>query len=67
MREFSSPLSQEEYVRSLIRCNEKLVANAKRSRDMAGDADDPESQDLMVERITLHEKTIWMLKSFLKG
>jgi starvation-inducible DNA-binding protein len=67
MREFVSPLSQEEYVRSLIRCNEKLVANAKRARDVAGQADDPESQDLMVERITLHEKTIWMLKSFLKG
>jgi len=67
MREFVSPLSQEDYVRSLIRCNEKLVANAKRARDLAGQADDPESQDLMVERITLHEKTIWMLKSFLKS
>ena len=67
MREFVSPLSQEDYVRSLIRCNEKLVANAKRARDLAGQADDPESQDLMVERVSLHEKTIWMLKSFLKG
>jgi DNA-binding ferritin-like protein len=28
---------------------------------------EPGSQDLMIGRITLHQKTIWMLKSFLKG
>jgi DNA-binding ferritin-like protein len=28
---------------------------------------DPESQDLMIVRITLHQKTVWMLKSFLNG
>ena len=67
MREFSSPLSQEDYVRALIEANEKLVADAARARDLAGEANDPESQDLMIERITLHQKTIWMLKSYLKG
>jgi starvation-inducible DNA-binding protein len=67
MKEFSSPLSQEAYVRALITGNEKLVADAEQARDQAGAANDPESQDLMVERITLHQKTIWMLKSFLKG
>ena len=67
MREFRSPLSQEDYVRALIQANEKLVADAARARDLAGEANDPESQDLMIERITLHQKTIWMLKSFLKG
>ena len=30
-------------------------------------ASDAESQDLMIGRITLHQKTIWMLRSFLKG
>jgi len=29
-------------------------------------ANEPESQDLMIGRITLHQKTIWMLHSFLK-
>lgn len=66
MREFASPLPQEEYVRSLIAANEKLVADAAAARDVAGQVNDPESQDLMIERITLHQKTIWMLKSFLK-
>jgi starvation-inducible DNA-binding protein len=67
MKEFASPLPQEDYVRMLILANEKLVADATQARDLAGEANDPESQDLMIGRITLHQKTIWMLKSFLKG
>jgi starvation-inducible DNA-binding protein len=67
MKEFVSPLGQEDYVRALITANEKLVADAAQARDVAGGANDPESQDLMIGRITLHQKTIWMLKSFLKA
>jgi len=67
MKEFSSPLPQEDYVRLLLAANEKLVADAARARDVAGESNDPETQDLMISRITLHQKTIWMLKSFLKG
>ncbi|MEO6238586.1 MAG: DNA starvation/stationary phase protection protein [Vicinamibacterales bacterium] len=67
MTEFAAPLSQEDFVRALIAANDKLVADAARARDLAGAANDAESQDLMVGRITLHQKTIWMLKSFLKG
>ena len=67
MKEFSSPLSQESYVEGLIAANEKLVADAEQARDLAGEANDPESQDLMIGRITLHQKTIWMLRSFLKA
>jgi hypothetical protein len=50
-----------------IAANEKLVGDAARTRDVAGKANDAESQDLMIGRITLHQKTIWMLKSFLMG
>ena len=67
MKEFAAPLSQGEYVRSLIEANEKLVADAEAARDLAGEANDPESEDLMIGRITLHQKTTWMLRSFLKG
>lgn len=66
MKEFTSPLAQEDYVSKLVAANEKLVADAIQARDLAGEANDQESQDLMVTRITLHQKTIWMLKSFLK-
>ena len=67
MKEFAAPLSQEQYVVALIEANEKLIADASRARDLAGEKEDPESQDLMIGRITLHQKTVWMLKSFLRG
>jgi starvation-inducible DNA-binding protein len=67
MKEFVSPLAQEEYVRALIAANEKLLSDAARAREVAGEAGDAESQDLMIGRITLHQKTVWMLKSFLKA
>jgi starvation-inducible DNA-binding protein len=67
MKEFVSPLSQEDYVLALIAGNEKLVADASQARDLAGQMNDPESQDLLIERITLHQKTVWMLRSFLRN
>jgi starvation-inducible DNA-binding protein len=67
MKEFASPLSQEHYVQALVTAHGKLVSDAARARDIAGAANDAESQDLMIARITLHQKTIWMLKSFLKA
>ena len=66
MKEFSAPQPQGDYVRMLIEGNRKLVADAVAAREAAGEANDQETQDLMVERITLHQKTIWMLNSFLK-
>lgn len=67
MKEFAAPLSQDNYVRALIVANEKLLTDAVQARDLAGETNHPESQDLMVGRITPHQKTVWMLKSFLKG
>ncbi len=66
MKEFVSPLPQEEYVGALLAANEKLIKDAEIARDLAGEVNDPESQDLMIGRITLHQKTAWMLRSFLK-
>ncbi|WCJ59754.1 DNA starvation/stationary phase protection protein [Fontisphaera persica] len=67
MEEFAAPLAQEEYVRRLLQANQKLIADAEKARDLAGEANDMESQDLMIQRITLHQKTVWMLQSFLKS
>lgn len=67
MEEFAAPLAQEEYVRRLAAAHEKLIADAIRARDLAALAGDQESQDLMINRVTLHQKTLWMLRSFLKG
>lgn len=66
MKEFAAPLSQEDFVKQLITANQKLIDDAVKARDLAGDLADSESEDLMIGRITLHQKTVWMLKSFLK-
>ncbi|MES2594725.1 MAG: DNA starvation/stationary phase protection protein [Verrucomicrobiota bacterium] len=67
LEEFVSPLSQEDYVKKLIKANEKLLSDAVKCRDLAADTDDAETEDLMIKRVTLHQKTVWMLKSFLKN
>jgi starvation-inducible DNA-binding protein len=66
MKEFRAPQAQEDYVRLLVAANEKLLQDAAKARDLAGEVGDAESQDLMIGRITLHQKTVWMLRSFLK-
>ncbi|MCF7674978.1 MAG: DNA starvation/stationary phase protection protein [Akkermansiaceae bacterium] len=67
MKEFVSPLPQDGYVRALIVAHEKLIKDAAIARTIAGEMNDPETEDLMIGRTTLHQKTLWMLKSFLKG
>lgn len=66
LAEFAAPLNSEDYVRKLLAANEKLIGDAERARDLAGAVGDAESQDLMIGRVTVHQKTIWMLKSYLR-
>lgn len=67
MDEFSSPMPQKDYVAALIVAHEKVVDDATRARELAGEMNDLQSQDLMIKRLTFHQKTIWMLKSVLKS
>jgi starvation-inducible DNA-binding protein len=67
MEEFKSPMPQKDYVAALIVAHEKLVDDAVRCRDAAGATNDLQTQDLMIKRLEWHEKTLWMLKSYLKG
>ena len=52
-------------VEHLVQINEKVLTDLKRARDLAGEAEDSETEDLMIGRIQVHEKTVWMLKSYL--
>ncbi|MGJ8633467.1 MAG: Dps family protein [Luteolibacter sp.] len=56
----------KDFVASLIVDHEALVANTAATRDLAGESGDSETEDLCIERIQVHDKTIWMLKSWLK-
>ncbi len=66
MEEFRSPIPQKDYVAALIVGHEKVVDDATRTRDTAGLANDLQTQDLLIKRLEFHEKTLWMLKSYLK-
>lgn len=66
MDEFKAPMPQKDYVAALVVAHEKVVDDAARLRDNAGHQHDLETQDLMIKRLEWHQKTIWMLKSFLK-
>ena len=57
--------SADDMVAHLSKHNRKLVANLSKARDLAGKNGDNETEDLMITRIQIHEKHIWMLDSFL--
>ena len=64
--EIAEDASAQDMVRHLVSANNKLLADLRTARDRAGEAGDSETEDLMIGRIQIHEKTVWMLKSFLE-
>ena len=66
IEEIAEDASAQDMVQHLIKANEKLLADLKTARDHAGEAGDSELEDLMIARIQVHEKTVWMLKSYLE-
>ena len=63
--EIAEDASANEMVEHLVQANDKLLDDLKKARDLAGEAEDSETEDLMIARIQVHEKTLWMLRSFL--
>lgn len=66
IKEIAEDASAKDMVKHLVQANEKLVEDLKKARDVASEAGDSESEDLMIARLQVHEKTVWMLKSFLE-
>ena len=56
-----------DFVAGLIDGHETVVASGGAARAAAGKAEDLETQDLCIKRIQTHQKTLWMLKSYLKN
>ncbi len=65
IEEIAEDVPARQMVEHLIIANEKLVSSLVCSRDLAGEGGDSETEDLMIARIQIHQKTIWMLKSYL--
>lgn len=65
IKEIAEDASADEMVEHLASANEKLLSDLREARDCAAKAADSETEDMMIARIQTHEKTLWMLRSFL--
>ena len=58
--------NSKDFVSSVILGHEKVLEQAFKLRDLAGEKGDSETEDLVIARIQTHQKFIWMLQSYLK-
>lgn len=63
--EISGVPKAEEMVRHLVAANEAVVRTAREILPIAQDANDESTASLIADRMVIHEKTAWMLRSFL--
>ena len=54
-------------LKELMQDHETLIATARKALDVASEAGDEASADLMTQRLAAHEKFAWMLRSTLGG
>ncbi len=70
----SNPLNKEKdagdraqrMLNNLIKLNDAVILSCQISKTAAKNSLDDETENLMVERITAHQKALWMLKSSAK-
>ena len=55
----------QEMIRQLVQGQEAVVRTARSVLPVAGDADDEPTVDLLTQRMQIHEKNAWMLRSLL--
>lgn len=65
IKEIAEDSDARDMVQHLVAANEKLLVDLTGAKELAGEAGDSESEDLMIARIQVHEKTVWMLNSYL--
>jgi len=53
-------------VRQLVAGNEAVCRTGRKVLEIADDADDDPTEDLLTQRLQIHEKYAWMLRSLLQ-
>ena len=66
IKEASDVPKAEDMIRQLVEGQEAVVRTARRIFPVAEKAGDEATADLLTQRIQLHEKTAWMLRSLLE-
>ncbi len=57
----------EEMIHNLVVGNEAVITTAREIINLCEEAEDDVTADLMVERMQIHEKNAWMLRSMIAG
>ncbi|HBP21750.1 MAG TPA: DNA starvation/stationary phase protection protein [Planctomycetes bacterium] len=65
VKEETSVPKAQDMIRQLVADNEAVVRTAREVLPKAQNANDEASVDLLVGRMSVHEKTAWMLRSLL--
>jgi starvation-inducible DNA-binding protein len=65
IKEETSIPSAEEMIHSLVQGNEAVVTTAREIVSLADSCEDDVTSDLMIERMQVHEKNAWMLRSLI--
>jgi starvation-inducible DNA-binding protein len=58
--------SAKDFVSSVLVAHETVIESLVKARNVAANADDRETEDLMIGRIQVHQKAVWFLNSYLK-
>ena len=66
MDEIPESATAQQMVTHMAATHETVIRDLVKARDLAGESGDNETEDLMIGRIRVHEKTKWMLDSFLE-
>ena len=66
IEEIAEDATAQQMVEHLAGATEKLLHDLRTGRDHAGDEGDSETEDLFISRIQVHEKALWMLRSYLQ-
>jgi len=56
----------KDFVSSVLIAHEQVISVAHDARKKAADAGDAETEDLLIGRIAVHQKSAWFLRSYLK-
>jgi starvation-inducible DNA-binding protein len=67
IKEVDGVPSAEEMIRTLVKGQEAVVRTAREAFPVVEKANDEPSADLLTQRMQVHEKTAWMLRSLLES
>lgn len=66
IKEHSGDTEASLMIKYLIEAHETVIKTARSILPLADDANDQVTMDLLTQRLQVHEKTVWMLRSLLR-